>query len=96
MHSLVVADVNTIRHEPFVGCGAVKEAERLHICCRLPRCTGLFDAAKETDRLRKQEAKVQKALAGLQGRLANRSFLDNAAPAVVEEVRQQQVDGLKC
>ena len=54
-------------------------------------CAGLFDPAKETDRLRKQEAKVQKALAGLQGRLANRSFLDNAAPAVVQEVRQQQV-----
>ena len=52
---------------------------------------GLFDPVKETDRLRKQEAKVQKALAGLQGRLANRSFLDNAAPAVVQEVRQQQV-----
>ena len=46
---------------------------------------------KETDRLRKQEAKVQKALAGLQGRLANRRFLDNAAPAVVQEVKQQQV-----
>ncbi len=52
---------------------------------------GLFDPVKETDRLRKQEAKVQKALAGLQGRLANRRFLDNAAPAVVQEVKQQQV-----
>ena len=57
---------------------------------------GLFDAAKETDRLQKQEAKVQKALAGLQGRLANRSFLDNAAPAVVQEVKQQQVIVITC
>ena len=57
---------------------------------------GLFDPVKETDRLRKQEAKVQKALAGLQGRLANRRFLDNAAPAVVQEVKQQQVGRLPC
>ena len=73
------------------GCTALRAKKRHDVCCHLQLHTGLFDAAKETDRLRKQEAKVQKALAGLQGRLANRSFLDNAAPAVVEEVKQQQV-----
>ena len=41
--------------------------------------------------MRKQEAKVEKVLAGLEARLSNRKFLDNAAAAVVGEVQQQQV-----
>ena len=34
---------------------------------------------------------MEKALGGLQARLSNKKFVDNAAPAVVEEVKQQQV-----
>ena len=48
---------------------------------------GLFDPAKEADRLRKQQAKLQKELGALQGRLGNASFVDKAPPAVVDEVR---------
>lgn len=48
---------------------------------------GLFDPAKEADRLRKQQAKLQKELGALQGRLGNASFVDKAPPAVVNEVR---------
>ena len=34
---------------------------------------------------------MEKALAGLQARLSNKKFVDNAAAHVVEEVQQQQV-----
>ena len=37
---------------------------------------------------------MEKALGGLQARLSNSKFVDNAAPAVVEEVKQQQVRAL--
>lgn len=61
---------------------------------------GLFDATKEIDRLGKQQAKVEKALAGLQARLSNASFVDKAPANVVDEVRaeaaaaQEQLDAI--
>ena len=55
---------------------------------------GLFDAQKEVERLTKQQQKIEKELAGLQGRLSNPKFVEKAKPGVVEEVRQQQVRGL--
>ena len=52
---------------------------------------GLFDPAKEIERLTRQQGKLGKELGGLTGRLSNPKFLDRAAPAVVTEARQQQV-----
>ncbi|GMH32320.1 hypothetical protein BSKO_00154 [Bryopsis sp. KO-2023] len=52
--------------------------------------SGLFDAAKELDRLQKQLEKVEKELSGLQGRLNNEKFVANAAKDVVEKVRTQK------
>lgn len=52
---------------------------------------GLFDPAKEIERLTRQQGKLGKELGGLAGRLSNPKFLDRAAPAVVAEARQQQV-----
>lgn len=48
---------------------------------------GLFDAAKEIDRLQKQAAKIEKELAALNGRLSNSSFVDKAPEKVVNEVK---------
>ncbi len=48
---------------------------------------GLFDAAKEIERLRKQQGKVEKELAGLEARLSNRKFVDKAPAEVVGEVQ---------
>jgi len=53
---------------------------------------GLFDPAKEIDRLSNQLKKLEKELGGLKGRLSNEKFLAKAAPSVVEETRQQQAD----
>lgn len=50
---------------------------------------GLFDAAKEIQRLEKQREKTQKELSGLQGRLSNSRFVENAPGKVVQEVRDQ-------
>jgi valyl-tRNA synthetase len=52
---------------------------------------GLFDAQKEAERLRKQQAKLEKEVAGLAGRLSNPRFLENAQAQVVDETRQAQV-----
>lgn len=56
-------------------------------------CAGLFDAKKETQRLQKQQAKLEKELQGLQGRLSNPKFIQNAKPDVVQTVQQQAAEG---
>lgn len=53
---------------------------------------GLFDAAKEIDRLEKQAAKLEKDLGALRGRLCNESFVSKAPAKVVEEVRMQEAE----
>lgn len=53
---------------------------------------GLFDPEKEAERLRKQQAKLEKEQKGLSGRLSNPKFLEKAQPQVVEEARQAQAD----
>ena len=47
---------------------------------------GLFDAAKEIERLQKQGEKISKELEGLEKRLSNKSFVDKAPENVVAEV----------
>ena len=53
---------------------------------------GLFDAAKETERLQKQQAKIEKELAALNGRLGNKKFMDKAPEKVVAEARAQAAE----
>jgi valyl-tRNA synthetase len=53
---------------------------------------GLIDVAKETTRLEKQIAEKKKSLAGTQGKLANKSFVDRAPPDVVQQQREQVVE----
>ena len=51
--------------------------------------SGLFDPAKERERLEKQKAKVAKEFEGLQKRLQNESFLQKAPADVVDAVRSK-------
>jgi len=53
---------------------------------------GLFDVAKETARLEKQRAKVEKELGGITARLSNPNFVSKASAAVIDEARQQAAD----
>lgn len=48
---------------------------------------GLFDAAKEIERLRKQADKIFKELEGLNKRLSNKNFVEKAPEDVVTEVQ---------
>jgi valyl-tRNA synthetase len=48
---------------------------------------GLFDPAKEIDRLQKQGEKISKELEGLEKRLSNKSFVDKAPENVVADVK---------
>lgn len=48
---------------------------------------GLFDQAKEIDRLKKQGDKISKELEGLETRLSNKNFVDKAPENVVAEVK---------
>jgi valyl-tRNA synthetase len=67
------------------GAGATIElVVREGLEVRLPMA-GLFDAAKEVERLRKQAAKAEKDLSGLMGRLGNATFAAKAPPEVVAE-----------
>ena len=58
-------------------------------------CSGLFDAKKEQQRLQKQQAKLEKELQGLQSRLKNPKFVQNAKPEVVKEVQQAADEGIQ-
>ena len=46
---------------------------------------GVIDVAKETERLNKEKANLEKTIAGIQGRLGNESFVAKAPAKVVEE-----------
>lgn len=70
------------------GEGAVELVVQDGVQAVLP-LKGLFDAAKEAARLRKQRGKLEKELAGLSGRLSNPKFVEGAPEAVVAEVRGQ-------
>jgi len=50
---------------------------------------GLIDKDAETARLNKEIEKIQKGLAGVEGRLNNPNFTDKAPADVVEQVRKQ-------
>jgi len=50
---------------------------------------GLIDKEAETARLNKEIEKIQKGLAGVEGRLSNPNFTDRAPADVVEQVRKQ-------
>jgi valyl-tRNA synthetase len=52
--------------------------------------TGLFDINKEIARLSKQREKIEKDLAAVSGRMANKKFMDKAPPKVVAETLQQR------
>ncbi len=53
---------------------------------------GLIDKEAETARLNKEIEKIQKGLAGLEGRLNNPGFTDKAPANVVDQVRKQAED----
>ncbi len=51
--------------------------------------SGVIDAAKETERLGKEKAKLEKEIASLSGRLSNEGFVAKAPAAVVEEQKKR-------
>ena len=54
--------------------------------------TGLVDLDAERARLGKQVEKLEKELAGISAKLANRNFVGNAKPEVVENEKQRQAE----
>ncbi len=65
------------------------------ILCTIVVCAGLFDVEKEVARLLKQREKVEKDLAGVAARMANKKFLDKAPPHVVAEVQAQHAEAVQ-
>jgi len=53
---------------------------------------GMIDFAKERDRIKRDMEKSEKELGGLRGRLNNPSFVDRAAPEVVEQTRERAAE----
>jgi len=53
---------------------------------------GIIDFAKERERVKRDIEKTEKELTGLQGRLNNPSFVDRAAPEVVEQTRERAAE----
>ena len=51
--------------------------------------TDAVDVAAERERLAKQKAEVEKRIANLQGRLANKAYVDKAPAKLVDETRRQ-------
>jgi valyl-tRNA synthetase len=54
--------------------------------------SGLIDLAQEKARLTKQLAKLEAELAGIQRKLANENFVNNAKPEIVENEKQRLSD----
>lgn len=52
--------------------------------------SGLFDQAKELERLEKQKMKIEKELGSVMNRLGNEKFVAKAPKEVVDEVRKQK------
>jgi valyl-tRNA synthetase len=77
--------------EADAGEGAVELVVQDGLLVVLPM-KGLFDAAKEVQRLQKQKEKVEKSLIGLQSRLSNPKFVSSAPEQVVAEVRAQAAE----
>ena len=48
-----------------------------------------IDVSAERDRLTRQKADLEKKIAGLQGRLANKGYIEKAPAKLVEETKQQ-------
>ena len=53
---------------------------------------GLVDLAAEGARLKKELAKAEKELSGVERTLGNEGFVAKAAPAVIEKKRAQQAE----
>ncbi len=53
---------------------------------------GLIDLEAERERLRKEISRVEGSLAGIEKKLANEKFVNNAAPDVVEKERTKKED----
>jgi valyl-tRNA synthetase len=53
---------------------------------------GLIDVTKEIERLQKQQAEKARALQATRARLANPSFVERAAPDVVQQARDQAAE----
>ncbi|MCC6908003.1 MAG: valine--tRNA ligase [Phycisphaerales bacterium] len=56
---------------------------------QLTDLTDAIDLSAERDRLTRQQAEVQKKIKGLEGRLANKGYIEKAPPKLVEETKQQ-------
>jgi valyl-tRNA synthetase len=70
------------------GQGAVELVIQDRVQVVLP-LKGLFNAAKEVQRLEKQRGKLEKDLSSLQGRLGNRAFVERAPAPVVAQVQEE-------
>eukprot|EP00884_Botryococcus_braunii_P003795 jgi/Botrbrau1/13416/Bobra.0082s0022.1 len=77
---------------PAEGVAAVVVQEGLQVDLPL---AGLFDVEKEVARLLKQREKVEKDMAGVAARMANKKFLDKAPPNVVAEVQAQHAEAVQ-
>jgi valyl-tRNA synthetase len=88
-----VAEAKTTGHTSngSDGAGQIELVVREGLEVLVP-LAGLFDAAKEIDRLQKQAGKLQKELEGFQARLSNASFIDKAPEKVVAEVKASAAD----
>lgn len=89
-HAFILQVVSSIAEAEAVD-GAVELVVQEGIEVVLP-LKGLFDAAKEIQRLEKQQEKVVKELSGLEGRLSNAKFVENAPHRVVQEVKDQATE----
>jgi valyl-tRNA synthetase len=53
---------------------------------------GLIDLDKERERLQKEITRLESSLAGINKKLSNEKFLQNAAPDVIEKEKTKQND----
>ena len=81
----IICDVSVTK--PKASAAAVVEGSEIFIPLE-----GLIDLEKERERIRKEISRLEGFLKGVNGKLSNKGFAENAPDSVVEKERQKKAD----
>ncbi|MCG8374841.1 MAG: valine--tRNA ligase, partial [Balneolales bacterium] len=81
-------EIGTSIKKPKASSSALIDGNELHI-----PLAGLIDVDKEKDRIEKEITRIEGWLKGVNGKLGNSNFVDNAPEAVVQNERNKKRDG---
>ncbi len=88
LQSLKSIDISESIEKPKACSSAIVNGHELYV-----PLAGLIDVEKERERIQKEIDRIEGWLKGVNGKLSNKNFVDNAPEAVVENERNKKRDG---